>query len=337
MRGALSIFARRAWAGEAGVLGHLVSGALTPVSWAYGLGVSVRNRALDRFGGQQVPGLRVVCVGNLAVGGTGKTPVAAWIARFLMAKGVPTAILSRGYGSDELALHRQWNPDVPVEADSDRIRAAERARDAGALVAVLDDGFQHRRLARDLDLVLLAAEDRFPGRLLPAGPYREPAAALARADAILITRRTASLVRARALAGAVRRVAPSRPIAMVYLAPDAWRDLSGGPAAAPVGGVLAVSAVARPDDFRENVASILDGGVGLLAYPDHHEYSDVDVRRMVSEASGRALVVTEKDAVKLGAWATELPDARVLTQRLVWESGREEVEMRLGWLAGGHQ
>jgi tetraacyldisaccharide-1-P 4'-kinase len=95
--------------------------------------------------------------------------------------------------------------------------------------------------------------------------------------------------------------------------------------------------VARPDDFRENVASILDGGVGLLAYPDHHEYSDVDVRRMVSEASGRALVVTEKDAVKLGAWATELPDARVLTQRLVWESGREEIEMRLGWLAGGHQ
>ena len=193
MKAALSVFARRWWAGKAGMRGYLLSGLLAPASWAYGLLVSMRNGAYERDVGERVPGLRVISVGNLAVGGTGKTPLSAWVARFLSDRGVATAIVSRGYGRDELVLHRQWNPEVAVEADSDRILAAVRARDAGAAVAVLDDGFQHRRLARDLDLVILAAEDRFPGRLLPTGPYREPAASLARADVILVTRRTALL------------------------------------------------------------------------------------------------------------------------------------------------
>ncbi len=332
---ALSVFARRWWAGEAGIPGHMLSGLLAPASWAYGLGVSVRGRALDRLGAQRVQGLRVISVGNLAVGGTGKTPVAAWIAGLLSAQGVPTAILSRGYGDDELALHRHWNPTVVVEADSDRVLAAVRARDAGAVVAVLDDGFQHRRLARDFDLVLLAAEDRFPGRLLPTGPYREPAAALVRADAILITRRTASAEGASAFRQRVRQLVPSRPIGIVHLAPDAWQDLSGELVAAPSGDVLAVTAVARPDDFRENVASMLGREVELLAFADHHEYADVDVRRIVSEASGRTVVVTQKDAVKLAPRADQLPDTLVLTQRLVWESGREEIEMRIDCAAGG--
>ena len=331
VKAALSVFARRWWAGEAGVPGYLLSALLAPASWTYGLAVSVRGRALDRVEGQRVEGLRVVSVGNLAVGGTGKTPVAAWIARLLSAQGVPTAILSRGYGDDELALHRQWNPDVLVEADADRVLAAARARAAGATVAVLDDGFQHRRLTRDLDLVLLAAEDRFPGRLLPTGPYREPAAALVRADAVLVTRRTASAARARAHVQGVRDLAPSRPIDIVHLAPHAWQDLAGEQVGAPSGDVLAVTAVARPDDFRENVASMLDVDVGLLAFADHHEYSDVDVRRIGREAKGRVVVVTEKDAVKLAPRRGELPDTRVLTQRLLWESGREEIEMRIAW------
>ena len=334
MKAALSVFARRWWAGEAGIPGHLLSGLLAPASWAYGVGVSVRGRAFDRIGGQRVEGLRVVSVGNLAVGGTGKTPVAAWIARFLSAQGVSTAILSRGYGDDELALHRRWNPQVLVEADVDRVLAAVRARADGATVAVLDDGFQHRRLARDLDLVLLAAEDRFPGRLLPTGPYREPAAALVRADVVLVTRRTASATSARARVQQVRDLAPSRPVGIVHLAPDAWQDLAGEKVAAPLGDVLAVTAVARPDDFRENVASMLEADVGLLAFADHHEYSDIDVRRIVTEASGRVIVVTEKDAVKLVPRRSELPDTRVMTQRLLWESGREEIEMRIGRALG---
>ncbi len=326
MKAVLSVFARRWWAGEAGLPGYLLSGLLAPASWAYGLLVSMRNGAHERDGGERVQGLRVISVGNLAVGGTGKTPFAAWVARFLTERGVSTVIVSRGYGRDELVLHRQWNPEVPVEADSDHIIAAARARDAGAAVAVLDDGFQHRRLARDLDLVLLAAEDRFPGRLLPTGPYREPAASLARADVILITRRTAASQRALAILHRARAFAPSRPVGVVRLAPDGWRDLLGEQVAAPWGDALVVAAVARPDDFRENVAVLLGREVALLAFPDHHEYSDGDVRRIVTVAGGRTVVMTEKDAVKLAPRANDLPEARVLTQRIVWESGRDEVE-----------
>ena len=335
VKAALSLFARRWWAGEAGVPGYLLSGLLAPASWAYGLLVWMRNGAHERNGGQRVQGLCVISVGNLAVGGTGKTPFAAWMARFLSERGVPTAIVSRGYGHDELVLHRQWNPEVPVEADSDRIIAAARARDAGATVAVLDDGFQHRQLARDLDLVLLAAEDRFPGRLLPTGPYREPATSLARADVILVTRRTASSERALAILHRARDFAPSRPVGVVRLAPDGWRDLSGEQVAAPSGDALVVAAVARPDDFRENVAVLLRRDVALLAFPDHHEYTDGDVRRIVTAAGDRAVVMTEKDAVKLAPWASDLPGGRVLTQRIVWESGREEVEMRISEAIGG--
>jgi len=123
-------------------------------------------------------------------------------------------------------------------------------------------------------------------------------------------------------------------VGIVHLAPDAWQDLAGEKVAAPVGDVLAVTAVARPDDFRENVASMLEADVGLLAFADHHEYSDIDVRRIVTEASGRVIVVTEKDAVKLVPRRSELPDTRVMTQRLLWESGREEIEMRIGRALG---
>ena len=335
MKAALSVFARRWWAGKAGMRGYLLSGLLAPASWAYGLLVSMRNGAYERDVGERVPGLRVISVGNLAVGGTGKTPLSAWVARFLSDRGVATAIVSRGYGRDELVLHRQWNPEVAVEADSDRILAAVRARDAGAAVAVLDDGFQHRRLARDLDLVILAAEDRFPGRLLPTGPYREPAASLARADVILVTRRTASSERALAILHRARGFAPTRPVGVVRLAPDGWRDLHGERVAAPSGDAIAVAAVARPDDFRENVAVLLGREVALLAFPDHHEYSDGDVRRIVTAAGARAVVMTEKDALKLAPRASDLPEARVLTQRIVWESGRDEVEMRIGEAVGG--
>ena len=269
------------------------------------------------------------------VGGTGKTPFAAWTARFLSQHGLATAVVSRGYGQDELLLHRQWNPEIPVEADPDRIVAAARARDAGAAVAVLDDGFQHRRLARDLDVVLLAAEDRFPGPLLPTGPYREPASALARAHVILVTRRTASAERAHAVLRRARDFAPSCAAGVVRFAPDAWRDLRGEQATAPPGDALAVAAVARPDDFRENVAVFLGRDVALLAFPDHHEYSNADVGRIVTVAGGRAIVMTEKDAVKLARRASDLPHALVLTQRIVWESGRDEVETRMGEAVGG--
>lgn len=342
MNGPLSVFVRRWWAGEGGIAGYVLSVLLAPASWVYGLVVRTRNSAYDAHDSQHVLGdlkhvicclnrvadIHIISVGNLAVGGTGKTPVAAWLTRFLSERGEQTAIVSRGYGRDERLLHQRWNPEVPVEADTDRVIAVERARDAGANVVVLDDGFQHRRLARDLDLVLLAAEDPFPGRLLPTGPYREAASSLARADVILVTRRTASSELALAVLRCARGFAPSCVGGVIRLAPDRWLDLGGEQVSAPEGDVLVVAAVARPDDFRENVAVLLGTNVELLAFRDHHDYCVGDIRRIRKAADGRAVVVTEKDAVKLTPWASDLSGAYVLTQRIFWELGRAEVEMK---------
>jgi tetraacyldisaccharide-1-P 4'-kinase len=152
---------------------------------------------------------------------------------------------------------------------------------------------------------------------------------------ILVTRRTASSERALAILQRARDFAPSRLVGVVRLAAGGWLDLGGKQIVAPSSDALVVAAVARPEDFRENVAVLLGREVALLAFPDHHEYRDDDIRRITTVADGRSVVMTEKDAVKLAPWASELPDAHVLTQRIVWESGRDELEMRISEAVGG--
>jgi tetraacyldisaccharide 4'-kinase len=305
-----------------------------PLSWLWraGAGAASRRAAAQAV---RVEGLRVVSVGNLSVGGTGKTPVAAWVCRLLADAGERPALVARGYGRDELLLHRRWNPEVPVEADPDRVAAARVARGAGATVAVLDDGFQHRRLARDVDLVLLAAEEPLPARVLPRGPWREGLGALQRAHAVVVTRRTAAQGRARALATGVRRVHPHLVVGRLALLPGAWSHLDGAPAEAPEPPVLVATAVARPGAVRDQVAARIGGSAELLAFADHHDFTPADVRRIRSLAGGRAVVVTEKDAVKLAPLAELLGPSRVLLQDLRWEEG--EAELRSAILDPAHR
>jgi tetraacyldisaccharide 4'-kinase len=263
-----------------------------------------------------------VSVGNLAVGGTGKTPVAAWAARALAAAGLKPALLSRGYGRDELLLHHRWNPDVPVLADPDRVAAARAALAGGARAAVLDDGFQHRRLARDVDLVLVAAEDALPGRLLPRGPFREPTSALGRAHGVVVTRRTATEAEAEARAGEVAALFPALVLGRAALVPHGWQTLGGAPAPAPEGPTLAVTAVARPESFAVQLEAATGAPTELLAFPDHHEFTPDDVKAMRARAGERTVVVTEKDAVKLQPYEAMLgPALRVLSLSLRWEAG----------------
>ncbi len=321
MRARLHRFVRGWWAGEAGVAGAILDALTVPAELLYRAEVTRRRRRSDRQEGARVDGLRVVSVGNLTVGGTGKTPFSAWVARAVAGLGGRPALLARGYGRDELLLHARWNPNVPVLADPDRLEAARRAREAGADVAVLDDGFQHRRLSRDVDLVLLAAEDPFPGRLLPRGPYREPPSALERAHGVVVTRRTAGVEPAAALAHEVGRRFPHLVTATMYLAPGGWQTLRGDAASAPRGAILAVTAVARPEDFAAQLSRTLEERVELASFPDHHEYSIRDVQELRTRAQGRTLVVTEKDAVKLEALEERLPPVRVLAQEVRWESG----------------
>lgn len=310
-------------------------GLTAPLALAWGAVTAVRNFRWDRRPPPPVPGLRVVSVGNLAVGGTGKTPMTRWVVGHLVASGARCAVVSSGYGRDEVLLHRRWHPDVPVYAGRERRPLLERARDEGAEVAVLDDAFQHRRAPRDLDLVLLAAEHPFPGRLLPRGRYRETARALGRADVLVVTRRTASVEEARALEDQARPFGADAPSAGARLAPDGWLDLGGAPAAPPAGPVLAVASVASPEAFLENVRVMLPGtDVILRGFRDHHDYSESELRMLLEEAGGRTLVTTEKDAVKLAAFDFMPERTRVVDARIRWDWGEDGVRAALDRLVG---
>lgn len=318
-------FARRWWAGDLGALGTFLSVLFAPASWLWAGVTALRNARYDRGGVASVPGLRVVSVGNLAVGGTGKTPLASWVARALREAGRRPALVLGDYGPDEKLLHERWAPATPVHAGRDRIQAARQAKADGADVAVLDDGFQHRRLARDIDLVVLSVEDRYPGRTMPRGPYREGPSALKRADLVVITRRSSRVEAARGLARRVEASHPRLVKGCARLTGGRWTDLDGRPKPEPPGDLLAVAAIGRPAAFVDAIRALVKGSVELAHFGDHHEYTLADVRAIASRSVGRSIVVTEKDAVKLVAHRDLLGDVSVLAQTLEWDWGEDDV------------
>lgn len=274
-------------------------------------------------------GVPVVSVGNLAVGGAGKTPVALAIAERLLEAGRRPAVLSRGYGAsrgddrvvadgerllldaaqggDEPVLLARRLPGLRVLCGPDRARLAGRAVALGADVLLLDDGFQHRRLARDLDVVVVDASNPWGnGHCLPFGPNREPRSALRRASLVWLTHADRAppdglpALRAVALAATGRAPVESR---------HAPRDLADGLLARsfPLSGLTGLrvgllTGVARPGSVRRTVESLGAAVVAAFAYPDHHPFTEGEVAAALGEA-GRVgaefLVTTEKDAVRL--------------------------------------
>jgi tetraacyldisaccharide 4'-kinase len=323
-------FVTRWWAGRAGAAGTALDVALAPAEWAFRGIVGARNRRFDRGTGVESVAVPVISVGNIAVGGAGKTPVAAWLVARLRERGRKPGIVLRGYGEDEVILHRELNPGIPVATAAKRIEAARELVAVGCDVVVLDDGFQHRRLARDLDVVLVAVESwtRTP-RLLPRGPWREDVSALARAGVIVLTRKSASPARADAVAREVAAAAPGIPIAICHLAADALTPLHGGDARALdfLAGrdVLAVAGLAQPGPF---FAALRDAGATVeeAAYPDHHAFTADDALRIVSRAAGRPIVITRKDAVKLRALMSPSALVLVLEQAVRIESGGDALD-----------
>lgn len=298
------------WYGQARPL-RWTRAALAPLSWLYRGGVAVRNRLYDsgtlRAHSASIP---AISVGNLTVGGTGKTPVTAHIARELLAAGYRPAVVLRGYGGDETLLHARLNPGVAVIVNADRVAGIAEAARMGADVAVLDDGFQHRRAARALDIVLVSADQWLDDlKLLPVGPLREPIASVRRARLVIVTRKAVSLDAARRVAERLRRVACVGPSALrvviVSLTPDAlvdWRDSSRRIPMADLAGVptLAVAGIGDPESF---FAQLRASGARVTprVFADHHAYGAGDVARLVADSAGHKYVITtEKDAVKLG-------------------------------------
>lgn len=328
----------RLWESSSGGA-RLVRAVLTPASWAYAAIVAARNAGYERgWLPSRKLALPAISVGNLTVGGTGKTPVAAFITSRLAARGSKPAIVMRGYGSDETLVHTRLNPGVPVFVAADRAAGVVEARAAGCTVAVLDDAFQHRRVKRDADIVLLAANVTGPVRLLPAGPWREPFDSLARATFVVVTRKNATLDRAQELLSRALRAAPAALGAIVHLAPDrlvAWR--SGevvDPATLSGKRVLAAAAIGDPHAFSAQLAET-GARVELVAEADHHAYSPKDAAALAHRAAGADVVIcTLKDAVKLGpVWPREAPPLWYLSQRVVVEAGALELDRVLATLA----
>ena len=324
MRGSVEKFVRCWWAGDLGAVGAGLSFIVAPLSWLWACLAWVRDQQFSWFPGKQVKGLAVVSVGNLVVGGTGKTPVAAWIAKVIADAGFPTWMLTSAQGKDEALLHRAWNLCVPVIVNSDRIAGAIRAQKLGARVVVLDDGFQHRRLGRTLDIVLMSAEDQCPGSLLPAGPYRERLSALSRADAVFITRRIAPTSRAWKLGEELERRFPGKLKGHIHLVPGAWTRVDGGSAEPESSDVLAVCGVARAQLFKSTVTAKVNGIVELAAFADHHDYKRSEVIKLRQRAGKRPIVTTEKDAMKLRPHQDVLGEAYALTEELQWDWGQIE-------------
>ncbi len=313
-----------------------VRAALSPLSAAFGLVVSARNRRYDRGDGIMPVALPAISVGNLTVGGTGKTPVAAWCAAELRARGGNPSLVMRGYGDDEWRVHGLLNPGIAVVADADRVRGIAAASKAGADCVVLDDAFQHRRAARVADLVLLSA-DAWTGTtpLLPSGPWREPLAALQRASAVVITVKGAhGESQLEAVHRAIAAAAPRVPVAVVRLVAGALRAVAAGERITALVGaeqplsslhgraVTAVSAIADPASFEASIASA-GAHVTGRRYPDHHEFLPDDVRQIIGDVDASAQIVcTLKDAVKLAPlWPRAAPPLWYVSQT---------IEVRLG-------
>lgn len=302
---------------QTGVVPATARGLLAGCAAPYGMAITARNWLYDArwlpIATARVP---VICVGNLTLGGTGKTPLVAWLARLLLECHQRPAIVSRGYAasaghsSDEAEELAMLLPGVGHVANRDRVAGVQEAiaRHA-ATVAILDDGFQHRRLARSLNLVAVDATDPFGcGHLFPRGLLREPLTGLARADAVILTRSLSvdAARRATVKADLLRWASPKQPIwAEASHTPRGLRaadgqtrsldDLAGSR-------VAIVSGIGNPNAFRETVASTGCVIASETIYPDHHLYTDTDLRQLGTLATEKTvdlIVTTAKDLVKI--------------------------------------
>jgi tetraacyldisaccharide 4'-kinase len=323
------------------IVARLARVVLLPVSFLFRAAVGARALAyrtgLARPTAAPLP---AVSIGNLTVGGTGKTPIAAWIAGELGRRGASPAVVLRGVGDDETAVHALLNPGVPIIADADRIAGMREAKERGADVVVLDDAFQHRRAERVADIVLIGADGwSRPRHLLPAGGWREPLGALARASLALITRKAATDDAVQRVQRAVERTARGLPIAIVRLESAELRRLDRDDDVAAMSAlerrhVLAIAGIADPHAFFAQVASAGPESVDGATFADHHAFTAADVSALSRRARGVQYVVcTLKDAVKLAPlWPRAGAPLWYVSQRVVVESGGERIDALLAEL-----
>jgi len=304
----------------------------------------------------------VISVGNITVGGTGKTPVVISIAQHFIGQGIKTAIISRGYkrpanegvvvvgngrsnfqdvtvSGDEPMLIAQSVPEAIVLSSPDRVSACKKAiTEFGCQLIILDDAFQHYKLERDIDIVLVDYNDEFEkDSLLPAGRLREPYSALKRATHVVITKlpEAPDQLKIRNMRSSIVDLAPFAAICSCRIIPKQWRNISS-----PNNEILPVNAlrgrttlsfcgIARPKSFK----SVLnDLGLTVIAtrfFPDHHWYQAGDfanLRAMLKESEADFFVTTAKDAVKMQHLSLDVP-VYALDLETIWPEGMPQMEL----------
>lgn len=311
----------------------LARACLGLLSLLYRLVIGLRNTYYDTIASsrRRVP-CPVISIGNLTVGGTGKTPMAARIAGLLTQRHRRVAILTRGYKggaigleadqeekalgrqrveSDEALVLQRHCPQATIMVNPDRVASARRAVRQGFNALVLDDGFQHRRLARSLDIVLVDATSPFGfDHLLPRGLLREPVKSLRRADLIILTRSdeiddsTRRILMAR-----LKRESGDKPIITAVHRFAGFTDAKGRSVPvedASVMRAIVFAGIANFQSFRRRVESLGAGVLAAYEYPDHHYYSSDEITALsdvATEIEANVALTTEKDAVKLvGRW-----------------------------------
>lgn len=297
------------------IAANLMRFGLWLLSWGYGLAVSLRN-ALFNLGcfQQHKAAVPVISVGNITTGGTGKTPVVAYLANKLRNQGVNVGILSRGYHSledgdnDEKRMLDQLCPGIPHLQNPDRVASARQAvSEHDCQMLLLDDGFQHRRLQRDLNIVLIDAVNPFGyGHLLPRGLLREPMSGLKRADLVIITR--ADQVDEPAKQQIISRIAETRgtdehvelcfpPVRLINS-----RGEQHAIAEIRSSKVAAFCGIGNPDGFRQSLERAGLRVAIFQAFPDHHHYTADDLSSIAQNArkeNADYLLITSKDLVKI--------------------------------------
>lgn len=301
-------------------LASLVYGlAIIVRSWLYKAGIFRSEKAA----------LKVVSVGNLTLGGTGKTPFAIALARIIKSElKIEPAVLIRGYGWDEQAMLKKNLPDLPVLVGEDRAHSADRAiKLYGTSVAILDDGFQHWEMHRDLDIVLVDAGNPFGnGYLFPRGILREPKEALGRADIIVLTKtdkKNVDIGRLRqeltAMTGRAKILEAVHRPAHLY---DHRQHKEFGLEIARGKTAVLVSSIGDPSYFEDAVRSLGVQVADHLVYPDHHDYCAKDLARIIRRASERPIdfiMTTDKDSVKFTRMGFAFGKFSVLTLMVTLE------------------
>ena len=307
---------------------------LPPLSLLYGA-VTRTRLSLYRRGTFHTTKLDrpVISIGNITTGGTGKTPLVEWVARTIASHGRKVCILTRGYGrkdphlqvivsdgygvlaspaeagDEPYLLATKLTGQAAVISSADRIAAGEEAiKDFGTECFVLDDGFQHLRLARDLNIVTIDATNPWGGgKLLPHGRLRETPEGLGRADCVVLTR-CDQAGNVDQLRSEIESLTGGKPVFRSLMRPGPVVSLKNGPEmlAAPAT-VTAFCAVGNPHSFFENVRQ-LGYEIGLQrSFPDHHVYSQAEIDSLIKDAGASSLITTAKDAVKLRALAFSAP------------------------------